>query len=1163
MKLTKRIISWLTVLSMFIGMLNIPTKVEAAANTDTYVKQLITYYKNNQENASTDIERVLDEMKTIDSNLAEVWSNIMAYWSTVNKSGFVNVAKRVDGNITTNELPTGLEISNDNSVAIVILGYALNSDGTMKDELVGRLQVGLALANQYPNTYVVVTGGGTAKDNPSATEGGVMGEWLLDQGLDEERLIIENRAPDTVGNAKYTYEILNSMGTIDSVVMVTSDYHIPRGSILYYTKFMLAAHELNGNPIEIIENCGYYTGTNGYETISLQASGVSSMAGVSTSGVEVKLSELRGITVKQNTPYSTGKELDLTVLATYDSEYTRDVTEFIDITNFDPSKDANQTITVSYTENGVSATGTLELTETTKYISAYHSLIESLLIDANSKKEVDYTTESYGLLKMAITNSEDVLSNQYSTEKELQDAYDALVKALNNLKRVIKENIALNKPVNVSHNTADAYKITNGVKTDYWAGLENNANVPIENSSIIIDLQGIYAVDELNVTPYYQANNRYYHYNVLLSENGTDWNLIQEYRDTTLCTEAGNTIKLETPVNTRYIKVEGVYVTVNGRPDINNFHVNEIYAYGKLVREIETEKPLTNLALYGKVELDSGTYAHVLTDGKIANSYTASSNGIVNAYAIITLPYQTNVKEFKVVTYYNNMSKWYTFDVLVSNDKENWTSVAKYETEQNVGSAGITLTLDTPVEAKYVKIQGLKTNNTNLHLVEVQVFGEDKNIALGSNVTESHKTNTATSAVDGNLSSYWSIDVGISWANQKEETCPYFVSDLGGLYNIKSMNIMNYYSTSRYYHFKIYTSVDNETWTLFYEKTDDEKSYFSRDILANKETIVRYIKVVGTHNSANSGYHVNELRVDGTVYNESLADYTSVNNAIALIPSNLDIYTTNSVIDLKLVLNSIDYTLTQSQQTKVNEFAQDVLDAIEALELKPADYSKLNVTIQLVNEMDKTLYTNFNDVEKAIEAVVYGLSITEQETVDSFTKAIKDAVAALEYRKADYSKLEELLNSIPSDLSIYTEETVEALEEVLDSIDYELLITEQETVDGYVDVVLAALDGLTVKEANYTKVDEAISKVPTDLTKYTEESVKALNDALEAVVRGLNVIEQETVDGYVDTILKAIDGLVEVQEGGSADTSDSFNITFYVFLLLTSLCAFTELKKRA
>ena len=66
-----------------------------------------------------------------------------------------------------------------------------------------------------------------------------------------------------------------------------------------------------------------------------------------------------------------------------------------------------------------------------------------------------------------------------------------------------------------------------------------------------------------------------------------------------------------------------------------------------------------------------------------------------------------------------------------------------------------------------------------------------------------------------------------------------------------------------------------------------------------------------------------------------------------------------------------------------------------------------------------------------------------------------------------------------------------------------------------------------VKPADYSKVDEALSKVPTDLSKYTDETVSHLNDAINSVVRNKRVTEQEVVDGYAKAINEAIQGLKE------------------------------------
>ena len=65
--------------------------------------------------------------------------------------------------------------------------------------------------------------------------------------------------------------------------------------------------------------------------------------------------------------------------------------------------------------------------------------------------------------------------------------------------------------------------------------------------------------------------------------------------------------------------------------------------------------------------------------------------------------------------------------------------------------------------------------------------------------------------------------------------------------------------------------------------------------------------------------------------------------------------------------------------------------------------------------------------------------------------------------------------------------------------------------------------------ADYSKVESAIAKTPKDLSGYTEESVKALNDAIAAVKDNMKNTDQPTVDGWAKAIEAAIAGLVEKQ----------------------------------
>ena len=88
-----------------------------------------------------------------------------------------------------------------------------------------------------------------------------------------------------------------------------------------------------------------------------------------------------------------------------------------------------------------------------------------------------------------------------------------------------------------------------------------------------------------------------------------------------------------------------------------------------------------------------------------------------------------------------------------------------------------------------------------------------------------------------------------------------------------------------------------------------------------------------------------------------------------------------------------------TEQSEVDAMAKAIEDAIEALQYKDADYIKVNEAIAKANALNKDDYKDFSAVESAVNAVVRGKNITEQSEVDAMAKAIEDAIAALQYKE--------------------------------------------------------------------------------------------------------------------------------------------------------------------
>ena len=185
--------------------------------------------------ASDDDEKVsalLNEFSEAHPVYADCINEIINYWKEANADGYVN---------TSGLLPD--DLANDDSLCLMVLGFGLNKDGSMRQELIDRLDLALDCAKQYPNAFIAVTGGGTASENPSATEAGAMAKWLMENGIDESRIIIEDNSKTTVENAVFTYKIITyDHPQIKDIAVITSDYHIPMACTLFNAQFLLAAY---------------------------------------------------------------------------------------------------------------------------------------------------------------------------------------------------------------------------------------------------------------------------------------------------------------------------------------------------------------------------------------------------------------------------------------------------------------------------------------------------------------------------------------------------------------------------------------------------------------------------------------------------------------------------------------------------------------------------------------------------------------------------------------------------------------------------------------------------------------------------------------------------------------------------------------------------------
>lgn len=111
-----------------------------------------------------------------------------------------------------------------------VFGYFLNEDGSMPVQLEKRLKKVCELMELYPNAKALLSGGAVQNKYVEAFE---MKKYLVEEGIPEEKLVVLEKARDTVGNIQEFVEYI-STGEFKAICAVTSIEHLPRAWMSLY-----------------------------------------------------------------------------------------------------------------------------------------------------------------------------------------------------------------------------------------------------------------------------------------------------------------------------------------------------------------------------------------------------------------------------------------------------------------------------------------------------------------------------------------------------------------------------------------------------------------------------------------------------------------------------------------------------------------------------------------------------------------------------------------------------------------------------------------------------------------------------------------------------------------------------------------------------------------
>ena len=190
---------------------------------------------------------------------------------------------------------------------------------------------------------------------------------------------------------------------------------------------------------------------------------------------------------------------------------------------------------------------------------------------------------------------------------------------------------------------------------------------------------------------------------------------------------------------------------------------------------------------------------------------------------------------------------------------------------------------------------------------------------------------------------------------------------------------------------------------------------------------------------------------------------------------------TNGSIDLEAGVYPVTVTADNCEPFSADiTITADTATHAQTLTLtyKPADYTKVDAAIAKANALNKDNYKDFSAVETAVNAVVRDKNITEQSKVDAMAKAIEDAIAALQYKDADYTKVDAAIAKANA-LNKANYKDFSAVETAVNAVVRGKNITEQSEVDAMAKAIEDAIAALQYKDAGKTTPTPAATPAPT------------------------------------------------------------------------------------
>ncbi|MGE7997886.1 YdcF family protein [Lysinibacillus sp. NPDC093190] len=127
------------------------------------------------------------------------------------------------------EMKQGVQpAANGTATYMIVLGAKVKLGGIPSLSLKNRLEEAVKYLNKYPHVKVIVSGGQGADED--RTEASVMLKYLQDNGIDTNRILVEDQSTSTYENLLFSKELLPK-GT-KKITILSNDFHLKRAKYL-------------------------------------------------------------------------------------------------------------------------------------------------------------------------------------------------------------------------------------------------------------------------------------------------------------------------------------------------------------------------------------------------------------------------------------------------------------------------------------------------------------------------------------------------------------------------------------------------------------------------------------------------------------------------------------------------------------------------------------------------------------------------------------------------------------------------------------------------------------------------------------------------------------------------------------------------------------------